>query len=118
MRKRTPRTHRDPMEWINRRMPLAADQTRDIGLAYHIASTPCFAEAEPIIKLAQTALVHIRKRAVASGEWRINVAHHFKTAIFAALNAHDLQCAECTKAQIAEALREVHRRVEVGEVFP
>ena len=145
MRKRTPRTVRDPMEWINKRMPLDGDQIRDIGLAYHVAldammsdhanesawsTLACsinvalllteqgiHADAQPIIKLAQEALVTIRRHALKSGVWKINLSHHLKIAIMAAINAHDEQCALCTKAQIAEALHEVHRRVEVGEVM-
>ena len=145
MRKHCTRTMRDPMSWINKRMPLAIDQTRDIGLAYHVAldalmsehanesawsTLACsinvalllaeqgiHAEAEPIIKLAQQALMQVRKHALAGGEWRINLTHHLKQAIMAAINAHDEQCAECTKQQIADALREVHRRIEIGEVF-
>ena len=145
MRKHTTRTIRDPMAWINKRMPLADDQTRDIGLAYHVAldamltkhanesawsTLACsinvalllaeqgiHAEAAPMIKLAQQALMTIRKHALKSGNWCMNLAHHHKQAIFAAVNVHDLQCAQCTKAQVADALREVHRRIEIGEVF-
>ena len=145
MRKRTPRTIRDPMDWIHKRMPLPADQTRDIGLAYHVAleammtehanesawsTLACsinialmlaeqgiHAEAQPIIRLAQEALIKIREHALKSGNWCINLAHHHKQAIYAAVNVHDLQCALCTKAQIGDALRLVHKRIEQGEVM-
>ena len=145
MRKRTPRTVRNPMEWINKRMPLADDQTLDLGLAYHVALDAMLsehanesawstlvcsinvalmlaeqgihAEAEPIIKLAQEALIKIRNQALKSGNWSINLAHHHQQAIFAAVNVHDLQCAMCTKAQIGEALNEIYRRIKIGEVM-
>ena len=145
MKKQCKRKVRDPMAWINKRMPLADDQTRDIGLAYHVALDALLgdlasesawsilacsintalllaekgiqADALPIILIAQEALLIIRKRAVKTGDWCINLAHHHKTAIFAAVNAHDQQCAQCTKAQIGDALREVRRRVDIGEVF-
>lgn len=145
MKKHTRRTVRDPMAWINKRMPLASDQTRDIGLAYHVAldammsshanesawsTLACslnvalllaeqgiYPEAEAVIKLAQEAMIQVRRHAQATGEWRINLAHHHKQALLAAINAHDEQCGSCTKGQIAEALREVHRRIEIGEVF-
>lgn len=144
-RKRTHRTVRDPMSWVIKRLPIADDQTRDLGNAYRIAlqtlldgrgteqtwsTVACAlnialllsekginAEAEPIITLAQEAMLQVRAQANASGEWRINLAFHKKQAILAAINAHDEQCAVATKQQIQDALREVHRRVEAGEVF-
>ena len=145
MRKHTHRTIRDPMGCINKRMKLPADQSRDLGIAYHVAldalmsehanesawsTLACsinvalllaeqniYAEAEPIIKVAQEALMRIKARAEATNDWRMNLAYHHKQAILAAFNAHDLQCSMCTKAQLSDALREVHRRVSIGEVF-
>jgi hypothetical protein len=145
MKKHCKRTVRDPMAWINKRMPLSNDQTTDLGLAYHVAMDAMLtehasesawsilactintalllaergvqAEAEPIIKLAHEALMLIRRRAKQSGNWCINLAHHHKQALFAALAYHDAQCSECTKGAIADALREIHRRIEVGEVL-
>lgn len=145
MRKKRTRTVRDPMEWIKKRTPLAVDQTRDIGLAYHaalealmgekgteqewatlacalnvallLAENGICAEAEPMIKLAQEAVMQVRKYALASGEWRINLAFYRKQAILAAVNAHDEQCGLCTRGQLKEAIREVHRRIEIGEVM-
>jgi hypothetical protein len=145
MRKRLHRTPLDPMAWINRRTPLAPDQTRDIGIATHAALQALLSdhgteqawatlacsintalilaelgvrpEIEPIVKLAQQALMQIRRAALSNGEWRVNVAHHHKHALLAAINAHDEQCASATRAQITNALREVHRRVENDEVL-
>ena len=133
------------MAWVKNRTLLAADQTRDIGLAYRLAlqsllsdrgseqdwsTLACAlnvalllaedgicAEAEPIIKLAQEAAMNVRRQALANGEWRINLPYHQKQSIFAAINAHDEQCATCTKGQVMQALNEVLRRVEIGEVM-
>jgi len=145
MKKSCKRVIRNPRGWIDKRIPLSVDQTTDLGLAYHVALDAMLtehasesawsvlactintalllaeggiqAESEPMIKLAQEALMLIYKRAKKTGNWCINLAHHHKTALFSALNAHDEQVAKCTKGQIAAALKEVHRRIEIGEVF-
>ena len=145
MRKHTKRTVRDPMACITRRMPLATDQTQDLGLSYHAALGTMMTEyanesawsvlacslnialllaeqginpdAEPVIKLAQEALMQVRRHALAGNGWRINLSHHLKQAIMAAVCAHDEQCAQCTKGQISAALREINRRIEMDEVL-
>jgi hypothetical protein len=67
--------------------------------------------------MAQEALMRIQKGALKNGKWQINLPYHQKQAIFAAVNVHDLQCSVCTKSQLSDALNEVHRRIEIGEVM-
>ena len=88
-----------------------------LNIALLLAEQGINADAEPIIKLAQEALMQVRRHALAGNGWRINLSHHLKQAIMAAVCAHDEQCSQCTKGQISEALHEVHRRIEIGEVF-
>ena len=145
MRKQCKRIKRDPYLCISKRMGLVKSQAVDLGCAYFtaldalmgdrgteqqwatlacainvallLAERGINAEALQIIKLAQEGLMAIRRHAQAHGVWSANIAHHLKQAILAAVNAHDLQCGIATKAQLSEALREVHRRVEQGEVL-
>lgn len=142
-RKSTPRIVRDPMAWITKAMPLGGDQLRDLGIAYHaslqamlrgngteqawrtlacslnIALLLCeqghCAGAIDTIKLAQQALMSSRARAQKFKRWAFNgdEAHQVMTAC----NLHDEQLSRCTRKQITDALREVHRRVEADEVL-
>jgi len=145
MRKSCKRKIRDPYASINARMGLVKSQATDLGLAYHSAlngllsghgneqmwsTVTCAAnvglllseagivpEALPIIKLAQEALIAIKRQADASGEWRVNIAHHLKAALLSAINYHDEQNAKATKAQLMKALSEVRKRIENGDVM-
>ena len=143
MRKRAHRQIRDPMACMTRRMPLADDQTRDLGLAYHLALqallngngteqtwstlacsinialllSECGIEAAaiPTIKIAQEALLRVRDRAQRTGKWAFD--GEGIRVILAAVNIHDEQVGIATRKQITDALHEVHRRIDIGEVF-
>lgn len=145
MKKSCKRKVRDPFACINSRMGLVKSQAVDIGVAYHSAlaalSTPhaneqawstlacalnvglllaergIVPEALPMIKLAQEGLMAIKHRADNTCEWGLNIAHHRKQAIYAAINFHDEQCATATKVQLSQALRDVHSRVISEDVF-
>lgn len=141
MRKSTHRTVRDPMACIIKRLPLADDQTRDLGIAYRISlqamlngrgteqtwgTLACSlnialllceygidAAALPTIKLARDALLRVRERAIAHGKWAFD--GDGIRIILAAVNIHDEQISRATRGQVVAALAEVHRRVEIGE---
>lgn len=143
MRKRTPRQHRDPMGWVKARTPLANDQTRDLGLAYHMAlqsllsghgteqtwsTLACSlnialvlaengngADCIETIKLSQGALLRSRERAQRTGKWGFD--GEGIRIILAAINIHDEQIGNATRGQVITALEEVNRRVEQNEVF-
>ena len=143
MKKRTARKILDPMACVTRRMPLADDQTRDLGLAYHISlqamlsgdgteqtwsTLACSiniamllaeygieAAALPTIKLAQEALLRVKDRAQRTGKWAFD--GDGIRIILAAVNIHDEQISLATRKQITDALREVTRRIDDGEVF-
>lgn len=132
----------DPIARLLRNTTLAADQQRDIGIAYHaslqamlnghgteqawctlscsINNTLILAEyghcagAIPTIKLAQDALMRARGRAARTQKWAFD--GDGARVIMAALNIHDEQLSRATRAQVTDALREVHRRVENDEV--
>lgn len=142
-RKQTRRTIRDPMAWITQRTPLADNQQRDIGLAYRLPlqsmlrgygteeawnTLTCSMNIALIlaekgngaahietIKHAQDALLRARARAARTGKWALDGEgiHHLKDAA----NIHDEQLSRETRGTITAALNEVHRRIEIGEVF-
>lgn len=142
-RKATKRRHYDPMGYINKRLPLSTDQQTDLGIAYHaslqglltghgteqawstvacalnvsllLAECGICAPAIQTIKLAQEALMRSHERAQRTSKWALD--GDGIRVIQAALNIHDEQNSRATKGQITEAMREVHRRVEQGEVF-
>ena len=142
MRKRTPRQWRDPMACITRRMPIACDQQRDLGITYHaslqalllgygteqawatlactvnlamlLAEAGICAAALPGILLAQQALLRARERALRTGTWALD--GDGIRATLSAVNAHDEQISRATRAQITAAINAVHRRVEEGEI--
>ena len=142
MRKRTPRKVRDPMAWITKSTPLANDQQRDLGIAYHVSlqamlrgsgteqawsTLACtlnialilceqgiVAAAMPTIKLAQEALLRARERAQRTNKWAFD--GEGVRIIQSAVVIHDEQIEFATRGQIVAALEEVHRRVMIGEV--
>jgi hypothetical protein len=143
MRKQTIRTVRDPMAWINKRIPLADDQQRDIGIAYraslqailrghgnaqawatlscslNIALMLCeqgfSAGSLQVIQLAQNAMMRCK--------WRSDIHHKFgftgdeARLVMDACNIHDEQLSRASKGQVAEALRTLHQRIERGDVI-
>ena len=141
MRKHAARKALDPMACVTRRMPLADDQTRDLGLAYHISlqamlngngteqtwsTLACSinialllaeygieASTIPVIKLAQEALLRVRERAQRTGKWAFD--GDGIRIILTAVNIHDEQISVATRKQITDVLREVNRRIEIGE---
>ena len=143
MRKRTPRQIRDPMACVMQRMPLADDQQRDLGIAYrmqlqamlrgsgseeawstlacslNIALMLCEQHicggALDTIKLAQAALLTCRERAHRLNRWAFNGDD--AKIVMRACSIHDEQLEFATRAQVTHALKEVHRRVNVGEVM-
>lgn len=142
MKKRTVRQVRDPMACITKRMPLADDQTRDLGIAYHVSlqamlsgkgteqawsTLACSlnigvilcehgicAAALQTIQLAQDALITCRDRARKLKRWAFN-GDEIKI-IYRAIAIHDEQIAVATKKQVITALNEVNRRIEIGEI--
>jgi hypothetical protein len=143
MRKHRPRKELDPMGWISKRTAIAADQQRDLGIAYHVSlqamlsghgteeswsTVTCSlnialilaeqgfcAGAIPTIKLAQEAMLRSQERALRTGKWAFDGTG--MQSVMAALNIHDEQIARASRAQISGALREVHRRIESNEYF-
>lgn len=142
MRKHTVRQMRDPMACITKRMPLADDQTRDLGIAYHVSlqamlsgrgseqawsTVSCTlniamllaemgveAAALPTILIAHEALLRVRERAQRTSKWAFD--GDGIRVILAAINIHDEQISRATRAQITAALQEVHRRIENGDI--
>lgn len=143
MRKYLRRTVRDPMAWIASRTALADDQQRDLGIAYHaslqamlnghgteqawgtvtcalnialiLAEQGFCAGAIGTIKLAQEALLRSQERAYRTGKWAFD--GDGLRAVLAAINIHDEQITRAPRGNVAQALREVHRRIESNEVF-
>ena len=143
MKKRTVRQVRDPMACITKRMPLADDQTRDLGIAYHVSlqamlsgrgseqawsTVACTlniamllaedgieAAALPTILIAQEALLRVRERAQRTSKWAFD--GDGIRVILAAINIHDEQISRATRGKIVAALEELHRRVMIGEVL-
>ena len=137
MRKRTPRQVRDPMAAITRRMPLADDQKRDLGIAYRIqlqamlrgagteeawSTLACsinvamvlsehgiVANAGHCIKRSQDALILCRDRSNKVGKWGFTGDE--AKAVMRACAIHDEQLELATKAQITSALNDVYRRL-------
>lgn len=143
MRKQTRRTVRDPMAWINERITLADDQQRDIGIAFHaslqailrghgneqawatlscslnIAMMLCeqgfSAGSLQVIQMAQNAMMTCKARADRHNKYGFTGDE--ARLVMAACNIHDEQLSRARKAQVAEALRELHRRIEQGDVI-
>jgi hypothetical protein len=143
MRKHTHRTIRDPMAWINKRIPLASDQQRDIGIAYHAslqailrghgneqawATLSCSLNIAMMlceqgfcaghmddIRHAQQAMMTCRARAARHG--RYGFTGDEARLVMAACTIHDQQISRATKDHVATALRDLHQRIEAGEVM-
>lgn len=141
MRKSCNRQVRDPFAWITKRTPLADDQMRDLGIAYHISlqailrgsgteqawSTLACAlnialilcEQDvgagylPTIKIAQEALLSSRERAQKFKRWAFNGDE--ARVVMRAFAIHDEQIVIATRGQIVFALEEVSRRVMGGQ---
>jgi chitinase len=67
------------------------------------------------IKQAQDAMLTVRARAARINKWGFD--GDSLRVVMAALNIHDEQISRATKGQITDALREIHRRIERGDVF-
>lgn len=143
MRKHLRRTVRDPKAWITSRAPLADDQQRDLGVAYHaslqamltghgteqtwgtvtcalnialtLAERGFCAGAIKTIQLAQEAMLRAQERAHRTGKWAFD--GDGLRVVLAAINLHDEQIARATRDDVTAALREVHRRIESNDVF-
>lgn len=143
MKKHTRRTVRDPFGWINKTLPIAQDQQRDIGIAYHaslqamlngygseqawgtiacalnvslmLSEQGFCAGAIETIKIGQEALMCTKARADRLNKWGFD--GEGARLVMASCNILDEQISRTTRAQLAEALREVHRRIEADEVF-
>jgi len=133
MRKRSPRKVRNPLGWINDRLPLSAEHTQSIGLSCHSALATLLSphanesswaillgsfnlsyllaemglchEHLAAISLAQDAMMEIKRQAESSGNWCCNSDDKLKQLIFDAVSVHDAQCAIATKRQMLEALK-------------
>ena len=133
----------DPIARLLRNTTLAADQQRDIGIAYHaslsamanghgteqawctlacavnltliLSENGYCAGAIPTIKLAQDGLMRARLRAANLGKWGLD--GDALQALRSAVLIHDEQISLATRLQVSEALREVHKRVEEDQVL-
>ncbi len=142
-RKATHRIIRDPMAWINKAMPLAGDQQRDIGIAYRaslqamlrgygteqtwstvscalnialiLAEEGVLPHAMGTIKESQEALLRSHTRAAKFKTWAFDGSGI--KATLAATNLHDEQLKIATRSQVIKALNEVKRRVAIGETL-
>ena len=74
-------------------------------------------ESLSIIKLAQDGLIMIKRRYELHGDWRMNISHHIRQSIIAAIKIYDEQCRIATRAELSNALREIYRRVQQGEIL-
>jgi hypothetical protein len=143
MRKQTTRTIRDPMAWITKRIPLAQDQQRDLGIAYHAslqailrghgnaqawATLACSLNIALMlceqgfsaghiddIKHAQTAMITCRTRAEIHNKYGFTGDE--ARLVMAACNIHDEQISMASKGQVSAALCLLHERIEQGEVY-
>lgn len=141
MKKRCHRTVRDPSAWITKRTPLANDQQRDLGIAYRaslqamlrghgteqawstlacsfniallLAEQGISANTIETIKLAQDALLRSRERALRTKTWAFD--GDGARIVMAAANIHDEQLECAPRGHIVTAIKEVHRRISVGE---
>lgn len=131
------------LDVLDRRTPMDVGQTTDLGIAYHVALdemihgrgteehwstvacalniTLVLSERWPAVgdvALANNALagaVRSRDRARRLGSWGFD--GDALADVKAALALHDEQMVVFTKAEILDALGEVHRRIDAGEVF-
>ena len=134
---------RDPMAWITKRIPIADIQQRNIGNAYHLslqailrghgneqawATLSCSlnialmlceqgfnAGSIETITRAQAAMMICKARAAKHDKYGFTGDE--ARLVMDACTIHDEQIQHATKAQIAEALRELHHRIEANEVF-
>lgn len=141
MRKSRPRKVRDPSAWIAQRTPLADDQQRDLGIAYRaslqallrghgteqawstlacsfniallLAEQGINGSTIETIKLAQDALLRARDRAQRTHTWAFD--GDGARIVMAAANIHDEQLECASRGHIVAAIKEVHRRVTMGE---
>lgn len=140
-RKASHRIVRDPMASITRRIPLAADQQRDLGIAYHaslqalisghgteqawatlacahnvatqLAEQGIRADALPTIKLAQAALLRSRERGRRTGRWGFD--GDGLRLVMAVSIIHDDQISLATRSQIVAAIEAVRQKAEERE---
>ena len=145
MRKHTNRKIRDPWDSINKRTTLVKSQSTDLGIAIFaaldaivsgrgnelqwstlasavnvsllLAERGICSESLSIIKLAQDGLIMIKRRYELHGDWRMNISHHIRQSIIAAIKIYDEQCRIATRAELSNALREIYRRVQEGEIL-
>ncbi|MBZ5793894.1 hypothetical protein K8353_27585 [Burkholderia contaminans] len=131
------------LDVLERRTPMDGGQKTDLGIAYYMAlnemtngrgteehwsTVTCalnlalvIAETGPgidsigIIKSALDGSVRSRDRARRSGKWGFDGDALIDVRI--ALETHDAQMATVSKAVILQALSEVHRRIDAGNVF-
>jgi hypothetical protein len=141
MRKSCNRKVRDPMAYIHTHITLAQDQQRDIGIAYRTSlqamlrgqgteqtwsTVACMLnlalilteqgvlpQALDTIKQAQDAIVRSRARAEKFNSWAFD--GEGIRAVLTAANYHDEQLEVAKRSQVVHAIKEVHRRVEIGE---
>lgn len=141
MRKSTERTIRDPKGCIVQRTPLANDQQRDLGIAYRaslqamlrghgteqawstlacsfniallLAEQGISANTIETIKLAQEAMLRTRERAQRTHSWAFD--GDGARVVMAAANIHDEQLEFASRGQIVAAIKEVYRRIAIGE---
>lgn len=131
------------MDILDRRTPMDASQTTNLGIAYYVAfdemlrgrgteehwsTVVCalnlallIAETGPglsrigIIKSALDGAVRARDRAKATGKWGFDGDAVVDTRI--SLDTHHSQMAIVTKTVVLSAIKEMHRRIDAGIVF-
>lgn len=137
------REHHAKQAWLARHQNLTIDQQQDLENAYRMAlqailrgygteqawhTLACTlnvamllcehgyrASAIAAIKQAQQALINCQNRAIKHG--RYGFTGDEARQVIDAINIHDEQASLTTRAKVAEALREVHRRIESGDAF-
>lgn len=137
------RTIRDPWACIRNRLPLDTSQQISIGAAYHTnlqailngggtdqiwATLACSLNIAMMlceqgfnagqldtIKQAQQAMLSCKARAAKHG--RYGFTGDEARLVMEACTIHDDQIAAATKSQVSAALRDLHQRIEAGEVL-
>ena len=129
------------MAYIHTHITLAQDQRRDIGIAYRaslqamlrghgteqtwstlactinlalmLAEQGIYPHTISTIKRAQEALIRSKSRAEKCGTWAFD--GDGLRDILAVANSHDEQLELAKRSQVVQAIKEVHRRIEIGE---
>lgn len=86
-----------------------------LNIAMVLCESGCGAEFVGRVKAAQDGLMRCKERGENLGKWALD--GEAIVSLEAALAVHDAQMEAATQREIREAIAEVRRRVEVGEVL-